>query len=320
MNAPARTPDIDVLMSLWHDAGTERERAEIEGELWNVAPRDERKAFKGATRWLNALLGASQRSFEARLALRLAQPDSEPIWARIDGDEKMLLETASQILSRARIRTIADNILRPEAIQRELAEYDSWPLVRAPDGKTFRKRPARVRRGMGNGQGHRTTSSKDHWPGVRAAIWRLVDHELAGVPEHERTQLRNQVEVEVRTMMDLIGNRIRQAKKNVTLNGTPVPIAHDDSRAKLREACELLSVDPPKRSKPIDHVTYMKAKGNFRKLVREYHPTNSGTDSTRDRYQAVVEAMGLIQTNYEQSNTTAHEAGDRHHDHGNEHE
>jgi len=319
--------DLENLKALWSYATTQRERAEIESWMWELVPRAARCKAGGLRLWLHDELHVPYRTSEVRTAIRMAGPDAALLWERIDGPERMLLQSAGSVLTRARLRAIAETCTLREAIVRELAEYDTWLKHETPEG-TFRKRPARPKgfaRGDKPGRDRRdpanvakrVQSSRELWGAVRAAVKRVVDAELHGIGDvHMRDGLRSQIEIEINGMMSLLNSRIRNAKQNASLNNAPVASAASE-RKKLRGACHLLSVDPPSPGEYVDHAVYVTAKKNFRRLAREYHPDVTG-DASHDRYDAVVGAMRVIEESYQakDSATKNQESGQ----HGDEHE
>lgn len=318
--------DMENLKALWSYATTHRERAQIESWMWDLVPRGERQAG-GCRTWLHRTLQVAYRTSEARTSIWMAEPDSQILWDRIDGPERMLVRSGLQILQRARIRSIAETCSLKEAIVRELAEYDTWQKHETAEG-TFRKRPARPkgfaigtrpkrdRRDPAN-VAKRVQSSRELWGAVRAAVKRVVDAELQSIGDMRmRESLRSQIEVEISSMISLLNGRIRNAKQNASLNNAPVTRGSAD-RKKLRAACQLLSVDPPAIGEHASHAMYMAAKKNFRRLAREYHPDVTG-DASHDRYDAVVEAMRTIEESYQaKDSATTNEESDNH---GDEHE
>ena len=290
--------DMEQIKLRWAHAKTHRERAEIEQRIYELAPKDVRR--KGCARWASSVLSIPINSAEKRTELRLAGSLAEPLWERIDGPEMMVLEAASRLLARARLRAIAEGVQEPEAMRRELAEYDTWLLVKTDNG-TFRKRPQRPR-----GMGHRSPgggASRERWAAVRAAIRRVVDVELSDVASaHARGNLRAQLESEVSTLVDLFMSRIRAARRTSSLDDTPVAGVLPDRKA-IRDACQLLSVDAPAAGESIGHITYAQAKKNFRRLAMEYHPDRNSNEGTVERYQAVVEAMQIIESSYQQKDS-----------------
>jgi len=318
--------DMENLRAMLGFVTTQRERAEMEGRMFELASKDDRKG--GCAKWVARTLSVSLRPAEARNSLRQAGPAAEALWARVDGTERMLLESASGALSRARLRAVAENVALVEAVARELAEYDTWNLHSTKNG-TFRK-PTQRARGFGKRSTHEqrkriksrpSGSARDLWSAVRAALKRVVDAELAELADsHAREVLRGQMEAELSGAVDLLHTRVRTAKKHSQLDGVPSILNVDVERRKLRDACLVLSVDPPAPGKFIIHAVYAVAKRNYKRLVREYHPDHGGNV---ERYHAVVEAMQAIESNYQaadskapsSTNTESDGHGEQHDDH-----
>jgi len=206
-----------------------------------------------------------------------------------------------EILMRAKLRAQAERTTLKEAIDRELAEYDTWLPMSTPDG-TFRKRPPRPK---GTAQRLRARPSgrneaRDLWATVRIALKRVVEHELRDLTDSlTKDRLRGQVEVELEGALGMLRSRVKRAH----LDEAPTVDVADAAkqRASLRNACTTLGVDAPKRGERVDHATYMTAKKNYKKLVRSYHPDQGGDVAL---YQSVVEAMRAIEENYQVEDAT----------------
>ena len=292
----------DELLGLWKLATSERERADVEADLWGTATRAERDGYSSG-KWTARTLGIPQRLAVARANLRFSGPAAAPLWERVDGPDRLALHAATTVLRRAKLRAAASATPLDAAVRAELAEYETWPLLRMADGTSYRKRPSRHRRGTApstastNGT---VDATRERWATVRAAVWRAVDGELLGVVDlRTRELLRSQVEAELSSLVALLGARIRREREASSLNGAAPPAPNGSGRRALRAACAVLSVDPPRTAARVDHETYRAAKKNYRALVREYHPDASGTEGTRERYQAVVEAMVAIERSYQ---------------------
>lgn len=315
MNAPSppRNPQLDLenLKAMWSYAPTQRERSRIEGLMWELAPKEVRRL--GLAKWLNKLLDTPVQPVEARSKLRLQEGDAEALWARVDGPERMLVHTAGGVMSRAKMRAKAEAIPLVRAIERELAEYDTWLLRTTPAG-TYRFRPPRPR-GSVMGQIHAKTAktttdvnmARELWATARAAFKRIVDYELRDLADrHTKELLLGQSMVEIETAITMLQGRVNRARINASVNGAPIVAVVDDRKA-VRDACATLGVDAPGRGEHVDHALYMAAKKNFKRLVREYHPDQGGDV---DRYDAVVKAMRAVEENYQASDSATTTNGD----------
>jgi hypothetical protein len=292
-----RKLDMENLKARWSFATTQRERAVLERKMWDLGIRDAKTSAGGCSRWIHETLNTPLRGCEGRTSLLIALPHSEALWKRVDGPEHLLLESADKILSRSRLRMVAESVTLVEAIDRELAEYDTYPtLVKTPEGN-YRKRPG-VRRGLGGSARSTKIGSRERWNTVRAALWQVLDSELLCVTNaHTRGKLRSQAEAEIDGVLRVLQTRIQAAKRSPDTNDDPL-VRVETSRKELARACRVLSVDPPTRNKRVDHKIYMVAKKNFRKLVKQYHPDVSGSDSA-EQYDEIVKALRLVEQDYQ---------------------
>ena len=297
--------DLANLEARWAYASTHRERSDLEGQMWEIAApalsKEERK--NGAAAWLCKRLEVSEKHTRTRQQLRLSEPDTNVLWDRVDGYERMLLFSATSILSRAKVRAVAESVPLAEAIDRELAEYDTWTMIKTPEG-TFRKRPQRVK-GYSRADPHVRTvadvaTARALWTAFRASVKRVVDHEIRRVgSSRARDRLRSQIEVEIEGAIKMLQsriNRVRDAELSGAGGDSAIAVKVIDSGESVSGACTVLGVDPPEIGQPVDHKLYMAAKKNFKRLVREHHPDQGGA---RERYEAVVGAMQVIEDVYQ---------------------
>jgi len=307
---PSRNPKIDMadLRAMWSYTTTDRQRAEIEGRMWDVArvlaPEDAHKM--GGAKWLAATLGVGINDTEARMMLRRAQPASDIIWERVDGPERMTLNSAAGIVSRARIAAKQQSISVQQAVEQELRIYDSWIMRRLPNGRSYRCRPPETRAVRASKEPTSAPPPSDAWTAVRAAILRVLDCELGTeMDPRVRDRLRGQCEAEVQSLVKLLNARIRSVKKNADLD-EPI-IKPSTKRRELRDACTLLGIDPPRHAGgAVDFASYSLAKKNYRKLAREYHPDHNPSPDARGHFEKAVEAMRLVEESYQSTDKGDH--------------
>jgi hypothetical protein len=312
----APNPELDLanLKTQWDYASSHRERSQIEGKMWELAliadllTKDQR--HRGCVPWLTDRLQARYREVKSRSMLRNCEPDVNALWARIDGAERMMPKTATDVLQRAKLRAQAEATSLDKAIDSELAVYDTWQLRITPEG-TFRKRPQRTR-GFARQRYDLRPSKKqsevmmarDLWASVRAAVKRVVDHELRDIAdERTKERLRGQIEAELESAMHMLQSRVKRARETSYTDAPVVDVTFAvESREALKNACITLSVDAPPSGEHVDLATYMAAKKNYKKLVRTYHPDQGGDVAL---YQSVVEAMRTVEDSYQSADTHA---------------
>ena len=301
--ASAPNPKLDManLEAQWAYASTHRERSDLEAAMWNLVldtlPKKERK--EGSATWLSRRLQVSEKQTRGRLMLRLSEPATNVLWDRVDGSERMLLHSAAEVVRRAKLRAVSERSTLAEAIERELAVYDTWILMRTSEG-TFRKSPQRVRGSKGDIHARTVVdvaTARDLWASFRASAKRVVDHELERVAsKHKRDQLRDQVLVEIERDIQMLQSRIRRVRDAELHNGDGPLVPIVAAGESVNEACGVLGVDPPDAGQIIDHGLYKSAKKNFKRLVRENHPDQGGA---RERYETIVQAMQVIEDVYQ---------------------
>ncbi len=266
-----------------HRAGTQRERAQIEYELWYRAPRSERKRITDKYRsqhWVADQLGvASNNEVAMRMLLHPHGDAIGALWARVEGD--MPLGTAYRLLRDAQK---ARHVREPLelAVQRVLDDYDQRGVVRSgQDGKVYRVH----KRSSLNGREDRK-SSDTFWDKMRDLIATYLDERLTGLDEAVVARERERFESELKVLFDSATSRFRRLRSESN-TGLSITVA----RRALREACDVLRLDPPTVVNP----AFMKqARQRFRSLAKEYHPDRRG-EVTRAEYDAVLAAWHSIE-------------------------
>jgi hypothetical protein len=315
-SVPNPRMDLANLEAMWAYVTTQRERAQIEAQMWEIAkptlPRASRKS--GISKWLGARLQEPHDVIEDRHMLHRQGLTVNELWDRVDGGERMLVRRAAQILSKAKLRAVSESISLRDAINSELADYSKGTLIITPAG-TFRRREQRVRgtlkgaatspQASGRKRAVEVGAARDLWVALRASVKRIVDHELRGLggtPAKE--QLQGQMEAELEGMIRALQSRAQRARNTVHLDGAPAVVSNPaDERKTLKLACQTLSVDPPHGGIDVDFALYKRAKTNYRRLVLEYHPDHGGGDTAR--YDAVVKAMSVVEERYQATTSSS---------------
>jgi hypothetical protein len=293
MNLNPHLPRFDELRAEWAAATTERQRATVEDLMWKQAPVGQRKG--DPYKWIRAYLSdrASSHAISCRRRCFTASSLADPLWDRIDGDEKMSYSTASRLLSEARKIGIVGKT-PAEALAETLREYDKFDEVAVVNGKKARRR---------SNDKQKSARNRRHWDLLRRAIHFVVAHELNGVADPEtRATLRSQIEVEISGLIGLLIRRVHKVGEDSKTARNGVKSAVNAERRSLKAACDILSIDRPK-SGIVDHATLVKAKKNFRALAKEHHPDHGGS---RERYQAVIEAMTTVEASFRRTPAPPH--------------
>ncbi len=132
------------------------------------------------------------------------------------------------------------------------------------------------------------------WKGVERTVRSGLKRFMRALPEAEQNALVRETMLEIR---EVLRGAVRKAEKAAgRLKGAEL-LTFDQLRRSARIACRTLSIDPPKPGEPIDHNTLRARK---RVLVRAFHPDMSGTDATREQYEAVLAACDVVEQ-YNQS-------------------
>lgn len=298
---------MESLREQWSSATTERERAQLEARMFALDGVGH-AIKRGLIGWAHMSLGVSTFEARGRMSLQRAQPATELLWERVDGDERMAVNTAANILQRAKKLAKAAMIPLSSAIAEELKDYESWAVCTLPNGRTFRRQPQRTKRVSGASTARVKTShgvkdTRARMAVLRAAVRNLIETDLAGLDKATRDALRSQAEAELAALLDTLNARIRRAiNTNVSsayVDGVEDAVADvETQKQRLRDACEALGVDPPEHSS-VTHTEYMAAKANYRKLVKAYHPDVNREDGATERYRHIVDSMQIIEQSYQ---------------------
>jgi hypothetical protein len=309
-SVPNPRMDLANLEAMWAYASTQRERAQIEAQMWEIAKPALTRATRkrGISNWLCGRLKEPHDVVEDRHMLHRQGLTVNELWNRVDGSERMLVRRAAQILSKAKLRAMSESVSLRDAINSELDDYGRGTLIITPAG-TFRRRESRVRgtlKGAAtmphvSGKPKRAvdlTAARDLWLALRASAKRIVDHELRGLGNaYVKEQLQSQMEAELDGTIRSLQARVQKARNTAHLDGAPAVVANPaEERRLLKRACQILSVDPPHGGIDVDFALYKRAKTNYRRLVLEYHPDHGGDT---ERYDAVVKAMNVIEERYQ---------------------
>lgn len=288
----ATTKELVVQYREYSAAMKEREKAEIEYKLWDLAPPESRVADAHAREnYLVSLVDGNQHDHRKRAYLYNAGPAADILWERVERD--YALNTAVYILQAAKKTRLdlSENALR-EAIATGIREYDSRPQKRIlQSGKVARARsPIRLPTLQEAIKPFRRkkppVDAREFWDELRKLIASHVGPRLATTPKLMQDRLYKEFEMDLKVLIDAMQNKITRLSKQ---DGGILEV----HRKHVTEACRTLSMDPPKPNKPVDLTQARKLQ---RKLARHYHPdTNGGDASLSSLYQQVMKAYETLE-------------------------
>ena len=289
------TPHQEKLIADYKRASGQRERAELEQMIWDLATADERNEYhrvRGA--YLKAALGEAEHKIDDRSAIRNVGPEAAtPLWDRVEGD--MTLRTARDIVTLARKSQTRSESMK-DAIERELLAYNQRPIkrktrggkvIRALGAATPSKEPDRPK-GRATPPPAVNLESRDFWGQIRQLIRIEVESRLAGYGEMTVREEAQRLESDLKVVFAEFSNRMGQIRHK-----TPFGVAV--TKGRFVEALRALHLDAPAQQEILDGSFERSAKTRYRKLARQYHPDTSGTNETEGRFQAVIEAWRAVQ-------------------------
>jgi hypothetical protein len=284
-------PLYEELLAAWTAATTERGRAEVEQRMAEASAASGTKYPR--ERILQYVPAQQVYYVERRRALLLAGSLADRVWAMVDGPEALSLNSAAKFIVNARKHAVANGTTPEQALDALLEEHGKLRHLKSIKGKSFSRR-------LSGKEKH--TIARRRWAMVRKAIRVVTDHELLKVTDRNtRAVLRNQLETEIDTLMNLLTARVAKVSEDSRAAHNGVASTITAERRSLKAACDTLSIDRP-RSGVIDHETLVKAKKNFRALAKEHHPDHGGS---AERYQAVVEAMTVVEASFRRETDTS---------------
>lgn len=260
----------------WTSATTERARSAVVPELFEYVPvGEERRKF------VAGVLSINEYTAELHSTLASAGDSVGALWERVDGDERMTMRTAVELLRKTRkaYRVVS---VSEEQVKSTLAEYDKLPS-RVVDGHTVRAASAAAFR---PGRKEKASPSSDvddteqkFWRGIREAMAGYLQRKTVGLDPLVINQMFAEATADIDTMAKSWQSRLLRLGKRI-----------DVKQVEVTRACYTLSVSPPNKGKPVDINT---ARTNFKRLAREYHPDTGGQGG--DNYNNVIAAWEVLQ-------------------------
>jgi hypothetical protein len=276
--------------TLWRHPFTEREKAELEAEIWALVGSEERSKVKGMGPWLAVKLGGAGgvngAPYLQRSALLGMGEAAAELWTRVEGE--MAIATAVDLLRTAkRLAPGATGAKLAAVVAEVLREYDARPTTRTlPSGKVVRQRntsrlPSRFEpKKRADREGH------TFWTKLRPILGEYVQEYLADVEPAMADSLYRDFERDINSLCEEYQSKIARVKKKGTL-------VFSVSRRQVIEASATLSMDPPAPGAAVDLAA---ARRQQRRQAKLYHPDSHGGDvSLRAQYERVMQAYQILE-------------------------
>lgn len=135
---------------------------------------------------------------------------------------------------------------------------------------------------------------KDTWHKLYAELRKTGEKHVGELPEVERERLLAQLKAEVSEAVRRFGVSAQRHSALDAKAGNVVDLnLQKRTRRKAVEGCHLLGIPPPRRlGLPIDPALLKRKK---MAAVRATHPDITGSDTSRDAYEAVIAAADAIE-------------------------
>lgn len=290
------TPEkLTYLVDMYKLAKTEKERAEVETLFKPYVP------YKVAFReFLHDKLPAGKKAIAMRATLLALGDVAAPLWERIDGPDRMGLNTALELARSARDEKTEKVTLH--SVQAVLKEYDTWPSRKDQDGRSIKYRPLnkvlpmKWREGQRKGEkkGKKNEDNDTHfWRNLRESLISFIGKKMEGLDPTIAHQQAKRMESDLKTMVEEWQSKLHSARIHGFTNSVDTSVR----RSAVLDACRTLSLDPPKVGQ---EANLKKARINKLRLAREYHPDVNTQHDTRENYQAVIGAYKILEQYNEQ--------------------
>lgn len=271
----------------------ERERAQVEREIWDATPRSVRRTCY-RREFLSKHLGGTQQRVQIREALFNAGDAATPLWKRID-DLSMTPSTALRLIREAVERYKTKGETLAQAIEALLEEHDSLPIARTADGRVFRRRnPSQIRATTApppkKKKKGKDESEKDILNGIRALVSKYLERKLENVDPITVEILLRGFTSEMNGLLYEFKNKIRTVQIR---SQEEAAVTREISRREMTKACAILQVKPPKKDAMPD---LARAKKNKRQFARNMHPDmRDGSDVMAERFDEIIKAYNVLE-------------------------
>lgn len=284
------------------DNSTHRDLAKLERRIWDAAISSLPKtdgALRSKREWLAKELNESPHLMEVHSSLLSYGDVADPIWARVQ-ENGLPLRTGNRLLRSAKDKARHTGISIESALQVILKEFEDLPISRLPDGSITHKRnpgmlprtqtlsaeePEEEEEVVEEPQG----DPKTFWATLRSMISGYFHTRLDGLDQGAVEKVWREMDVELKVVLEHFQHKIDRMRRDGVAQKMGV------NRSKILQACNVLNLDPPPPSKPVDDAFKKRAKNQFRKLAAVYHPDKSRTEETRPHYESVVEAYRILE-------------------------
>jgi hypothetical protein len=280
---------IAELVLAWVASTSEKERAQVEHEMRAFTPDTPgaRKNYCGY--WITAQLppgseNAGPRHIMDRAILHRVGAAAEPIWAALEA-KKVTLRSSGIIIARSRDDKQQPT---PEKVEATIQAYlagtldKKRPSENAPTSKTRARTPEK--------EPEEPLSARGQSTEFFAAVERLFDQMLVGVPEFAAYNIRAVGRADLRALTETWRSIIARARV-----ADPEKLSDASRTKRLYAALRVLNVDPPKNGEFTPKVR-ANIKTQFRRLARLYHPDRTQNNpALAEEYLKVVEANACVQ-------------------------
>lgn len=267
---------------------TEKEKAVLENDVWTARSPDARGVDRRA--WVAEKLGLSQFEVDKRARLVVVGDAGDPLWEALEED--LSYNAATELLIEARGLMHEKRMPIADAIRLVVDRYQAQPITKYVGNN-------KVVRGKGAGAGRKVVidfkenpppvvdvkavvEEKNFWASIKKQFNDYAEKRLEGFDGIERADIKRSFENELRTVLESLRVKIHlKASRRKTRI----------SFAEVINACDVLMMAPPTRG----HLPNMSlAKKRKHTLAKEYHPDHSGTHSTGESLNNVLEAYELL--------------------------
>jgi hypothetical protein len=277
---------------LHSEAKTELEKAKIELQTWIDFGTKARAEKVVRSLFLQEFFQTPRYEIEMRLQLLGMGEWTALLWVRVD--DVMPLKTAVELARKARNRAAFKKEEHQVSVEKILEQYDALPLVMSVGkGRLVRKPhyhhkppPEKSKRSEKKAA---PPAEPDFRTAIRAATRKFVEEKIPSDADELAVQTEVQrFETDLMVLLEYFTSRLYDIGRRESL-------AQVFSRKKFAGACQVLRVAPPKETN-IDEAFLKKTKRLFKELARQYHPDMTRTESTRDQFDAVMEAWRIVES------------------------
>jgi hypothetical protein len=285
-------PGVDTLVKQYKTSAssmTEKEKAALENQIWELVPSP-RALYRRD--YLKQTLNIPPNESEARSKLYHGGAEAERLWELIHS-RKMALRTAADLFSKARQRSLSENLKLDDALDEAIEEYNSRPY----GGTTQAGIPYRFGEPKKRKQRVVTTkplasSDDSFWGTLQASLQEFVEKSVPNLDPGSAAILLKEFRTELKVLADQFQMKLRREAERTAFS-LPTRSGSVTFKEVVR-ACELLHMDPPIKSG--EAVDLSKAARQKRVLARNYHPDAAGDSPVlAEKYLIVMEAYETLE-------------------------